>query len=165
MEVNMKAPTLAAVCAVLSLALALACHNGNSAPTQPVIVTPVTPAPTTRPGLPTPTPPKPTPVPPTPTAPAGGATRIVNAAPGNVFMDTVSGSNQTSIKAGDTVQWNFTDSIPHSSTSGACCTADGLWDSGIKSSGSFSHQFPTVGTFPYFCTVHGAMMTGTVTVN
>ena len=27
-----------------------------------------------------------------------------------------------------------------------------------------SHTFPTAGTFPYFCEVHGAMMTGTVIV-
>jgi len=80
-------------------------------------------------------------------------------------MDSQSGGSSTTIKAGDTVQWNFVDSIAHSTTSGNCCTANSLWDSGIKSSGSFSHKFSSAGTFPYFCAVHGSMMTGTVTVN
>ena len=32
------------------------------------------------------------------------------------------------------------------------------------SSGTFTHKFPAAGTFPYFCTIHGSLMTGTVTV-
>jgi plastocyanin len=146
----MKIPILAAAGAVLMFS-AVACHNDKSAPTQPVLVTP---QPTTLPGSPTPTPP-----------PASGATRIVSVGPGNVFQDSQGGGSATTIKAGDSVQWNFVDSIPHTSTSGNCCTPDGLWNSGLKTTGSFTHQFPTVGTFPYYCTVHGAMMTGTVTVN
>ena len=155
----MKVPVSAAACAALLL-FAASCHNDNAAPTQPVLTTPP-PATPPAPGS-TPTPP-PTPVPTPP--PSSGATRIVNVGPGFAFMDSQSGSSSTAIKAGDTVQWNFVDSIPHSSTSGNCCTADGQWDSGVKSSGSFSHKFPSAGTFRYFCTVHGAMMTGTVTVN
>lgn len=157
----MKAWIPTAVCSSLFL-LAAACHNSDSAPTQPVLVPP---PPVTQPGSPTPTPP-PLPTPPLPTPPpSGGATRVVNVGPGFAFMDSLSGGGSTTIKAGDTVQWNFVDSIPHSTTSGNCCTANGLWDSGIKSSGSFSHKFSSAGTFPYFCTVHGSMMTGTVTVN
>jgi plastocyanin len=57
------------------------------------------------------------------------------------------------------------DNIPRTSTSGNCCSPDGLWDSGLLTSGSFSRQFAQTGTFPYYCTVHGAMMTGTVVVN
>lgn len=146
----MKIASIPVLCAGLLL-LAAGCHDDNSAPTQPVFVTP---SPTTLPGSPTPTPP-----------PSSGATRIVNVGPGNVFMDSQSGGRTTAIKAGDSVQWNFLDSVPHTSTSGNCCTPNGLWDSGIKSSGNFTRQFPTAGTFPYYCTVHGAMMTGTVTVN
>jgi plastocyanin len=149
----MRLSTLVAVGAGLAL-LAVACNDSSStAPTQPVFTTP--PATTPTPGTqPTPTPP-----------PAGGATRMVSVGPGNVFVDSQSANTTTTIKAGDTVQWNFVDSIPHSTTSGACCTASGLWDSGLKSSGSFSYKFPQSGTFPYFCTVHGTMMTGTVVVN
>jgi hypothetical protein len=150
LEVTMKLSTLPALCAGLLL-FAAACHNDNTSPTQPVLTTP---SPTTAPGVPTPTPP-----------PSAGSTRIVNAAPGNIFLDTQSGNSTTTIKAGDTVQWNFVDSVAHSSTSGTCCTPSGLWDSGVKSSGSFSHKFSQSGTFPYYCTVHGAMMTATVVVN
>ena len=82
-----------------------------------------------------------------------------------VFMDSSSGSSTTTIKAGDTVRWNFVDTIPHTTTSGNCCTPSGLWDSGLLTSGSFSRQFPTPGTFPYYCSVHGSLMTGTVVVN
>src|SRR5512138_3688345 len=114
----MKIASIPVLCAGLLL-FAAGCHNDNSAPTQPVLVTP---APTTPPGSPTPTPP-----------PSSGATRIVNVGPGMLFTDSQSGTSATTIKAGDTVQWNFMDSIPHTTTSGNCCTANGLWDSGIKS--------------------------------
>jgi plastocyanin len=146
----MKIPILAAAGAAL-LVTALACHKDSNTITQPVLTTP---SPTTPPGSATPTPP-----------PAAGATHVVNAGPGMVFVDSQAGGSRTTIKAGDTVQWNFVDSIPHTSTSGTCCTKDGLWDSGIKTSGNFTHQFPSAGTFPYYCTLHGAAMTGTVVVN
>ncbi len=148
----MRLSTLFAVIAGVLLLAAAACNNDKSAPTQPVIVPPgVTPTPG---GLPTPTPP-----------PAGSTTRIVNVGPGNVFLDSQTMGSTTTIKAGDTVQWNFVDSISHSTTSGNCCTPSGLWDSGVKGSGSFSHQFAAAGSFPYYCKVHGAMMTGMVVVN
>ncbi|MBP7149106.1 MAG: hypothetical protein KBD01_16375 [Acidobacteria bacterium] len=67
---------------------------------------------------------------------------------------------------GDTVRWKFKGQ--HSSTSGTCagntCTPDGTWDSGVKASGSFSRLFDQAGDFPYYCTVHGAMMQGVVHV-
>jgi plastocyanin len=79
------------------------------------------------------------------------------------FRDSASGSNMTTVRAGDTVQWVWA-GASHSSTSGACCSGDGVWDSGVRSSGTFSHTFAAAGTFPYFCTVHGSAMTGTVIV-
>jgi plastocyanin len=82
--------------------------------------------------------------------------------PGLVFSPAM-----VSIKVGDTVQWIWNDG-PHSTTSGTPGKASGLWDSGIKSVGSsFTYQFNSVGTFPYFCSVHGACcgMTGSVTVS
>ena len=149
----MRRSLLLAVTAALML-FAVACGESSS-PTQPVVVTPPAATPTSG-GLPTATPTPP---------PTGGATHIVNVGPGNIFMDSSNSTGTTTIRTGDRVQWNFMDTIPHTTTSGNCCTPNGLWDSGLQTSGSFAKQFSTTGTFPYYCTVHGAMMTGTVVVN
>src|SRR5262245_37319081 len=71
-----------------------------------------------------------------------------------------------SIKVGDTVQWTWAANM-HSTTSGTPGNPDGKWDSGIQNSGfTFSQTFTTAGTFPYFCTPHGACcgMIGSVSV-
>ena len=63
------------------------------------------------------------------------------------------------IKASDTVQWNWTGSRAHTSTSNS-----GLWSSGTLGNGSdFSHTFDNAGSFPYRCTIHPGQ-SGTVTV-
>ena len=127
---------------------------------------------------PTPVPPAPTP---TPTPPSGGTIRIINVGPGgsNVFRDTVSSSSTTTIKVGDTVQWNFVTSNYHSATSGTCttggggyydptetCSSDGNFDSQTQvSPATYSKKFTTAGQYPYYCSVHGSMMTGMVVVN
>jgi plastocyanin len=70
------------------------------------------------------------------------------------------------IHPGDTVQWTW-GSTGHSSTSGTPGVPSGFWDSGILNQGAvFSHTFNTVGSFPYYCTPHGACcnMVGTVMV-
>lgn len=69
------------------------------------------------------------------------------------------------ITAGTTVRWTWAGGT-HSTTSGNCCTTDGLWNSGTKSTvGSiFDRTFSTPGTFNYYCQVHGAMMTGQIIV-
>jgi plastocyanin len=69
------------------------------------------------------------------------------------------------VSKGTMVVWTWNGRNSHSVTSGPANAPDGLFDSGIKSSGTFSFTFNNVGTFPYFCRVHGAMMTGTVTVS
>lgn len=111
----------------------------------------------------------PTPVPPTPTP---GPPHVVYVgqsdagARANVFLDAESGTATTTIPAGAIVQWIWR-SGTHSTTSGACpngCVPDGIWDSGIANATTFQHAFPTAGTFPYFCLVHGTMMQGTVIV-
>jgi len=68
------------------------------------------------------------------------------------------------IAAGGTVTWTWV-SGSHSATSGTAPTPNGNWDSGVKTSGTFSHTFANAGTVPYFCTVHGVAMTGTVIVH
>lgn len=69
------------------------------------------------------------------------------------------------VAQGDTVEWVWI-SGTHTTTSGNNCIADGIWNSGNKSSGTFSYTFNNLGTYPYFCALHCAMgMTGIVTVN
>jgi plastocyanin len=135
---------------------------------------PITPVATATPGgggataTPTPAAPTATPAAPTatPTPPAGG-TRTVNVGQGgNAFVDAVSGTSTSNITVGTTIHWVFVASA-HSTTSGPCppCSGDGTWDSGVHvPPATFDHTFPTAGTFAYFCTVHGQMMTGTVNV-
>jgi plastocyanin len=63
------------------------------------------------------------------------------------------------VSVGTTVTWMNTDSIFHTSTSGAFG-----WNSGIVApGGQFSFAFQTAGTFPYYCTIHPGMV-GTVVV-
>jgi plastocyanin len=137
-------------------------------------VTPVaTATPTTTPTLPGPTstPTRTVPAPtatPTPTPPPPGGTQLVavTSTGGTQFIDSISGNSTSTIQAGVTIRWIW-DTGTHSTTSGPCppCTGDGIWDSGQGSGITFDHTFNTAGTFPYFCSVHGAMMTGTVIVN
>jgi plastocyanin len=166
---------LALTAVVAAVFVAAHCNNDNNTVTGPPIVT-ATPSP--GPGTPSVTPGGPTATmtptvgagTPTPTVTPTGPAATVNVGPngGNVFVDQASGSGTTTIPVGGTVHWVWQGG-PHSTTSGTCsvgCTPDGNWDSGIQNSGAvFDHAFPTAGTFPYFCSVHGVMMTGTVVVH
>ncbi|WP_205100408.1 cupredoxin domain-containing protein [Candidatus Nitrosotenuis uzonensis] len=67
--------------------------------------------------------------------------------------------NNIKIAVGGTVTWENVDSAAHTVTA-----SDGSFDSGlVMSEKTFSHEFGTVGTFGYACTVH-PWMKGTVTV-
>lgn len=104
-----------------------------------------------------------------------GCGTLVHATTFNVDVSPSSAPFQFSpalltIQVGDTVQWTW-GSIGHSTTSGPCsggtCTGDGTWDSGTQDKPFvFTHVFLTAGTFPYFCSPHGACcgMQGTITV-
>jgi plastocyanin len=69
--------------------------------------------------------------------------------------------NPVVVSAGTTVMWMNADSVAHTATS-----TTSVWDSGsIPPGGTFSRAFPERGTFPYFCTIHGATsMSGSVVV-
>ncbi len=55
------------------------------------------------------------------------------------------------IKAGETVTWKFTQGT-HTVTSGTSCTKAAGFDSGLHDAPyTFTHTFPTAGTFDYFC--------------
>jgi plastocyanin len=92
------------------------------------------------------------------------ATVTVHIGPG---FEMVYSPNPASIAVGDTIHWIWDSSagIRHSVTSGVAPTPDGLFDSGEFVTGhTFDFTFMSPGTFPYFCTVHGIMMTGSVEV-
>ena len=91
-----------------------------------------------------------------------GMTASVDVGPGISFSPA-----SVTIARGGTVNWTWSGGIMHSVTSGTCsgtCTANGTFTSATQASGTFSFTFNTSGDFPYFCLVHGAMMTGTVHV-
>jgi plastocyanin len=74
--------------------------------------------------------------------------------------------SSVTIHPGDTVQWTWSSS-GHSSTSGTPGHPNGVWDSLILNQGAvFTHTFTDTGSFPYYCTPHGACcnMVGMVTV-
>jgi plastocyanin len=154
---------LALLGSIFVMAAAVTCSKDNNNVVGPAPAPNVTPTPG---GNPNPTP-KPNP---TPTPGGGGSMNAtVNVGQGGSisFMDQQSGSSMTTIRAGGTVNWVWV-SGTHSTTSGTCpgggCNADGNWDSGIASGTTFQKTFSSPGTFPYFCRVHGGMMTGTVVV-
>jgi len=77
------------------------------------------------------------------------------------------------INQGDTVKWVWSASssgygsvrMPHSVTSGTPSQSTDLFNSEIHYYPySFQVSFPNAGSFPYFCMVHGAMMTSSVEV-
>src|SRR5436190_1031322 len=68
------------------------------------------------------------------------------------------------IPLGDTIEWVWLGNN-HSVTTGTQFNPDGIFDSEIQNTGfRISFTFPEPGTYPYYCHVHGAMMTGTITV-
>jgi plastocyanin len=71
-----------------------------------------------------------------------------------------------SVAPGEKVTWIWA-AGPHSSTSDAA-TGPEVWDSGVLLTGSFDHVFTTLGTYPYYCSVHsfpgGTAMNGVVEV-
>jgi plastocyanin len=71
---------------------------------------------------------------------------------------------ETTIKAGTTVQWKSTDGMRHTVTSSSAPSA--FAELNVPGGGFSSPMaFDTPGTFPYFCSIHGAnVMNGTLTV-
>ena len=69
------------------------------------------------------------------------------------------------VPAGTTVDWRSQANNPHTVTSGSANAITGMFDSPQLNNGqSFQFTFPQAGTFPYFCRVHGQMMSGTIVV-
>ena len=114
------------------------------------------------------------------------AEHIVHVGRGGMqFVDDASGTNVSTINAGDTVTWVWEGDMNHGVTAGVCpsrrrrrrrlrrdaagtatdCIPSNTWVSGVQAAGStYSHTFPTEGNFSYFCSVHLGAMTGKVVV-
>lgn len=79
---------------------------------------------------------------------------------GNSFSPSV-----VDVSPGEMVTWNFHSS--HTTTSDSA-TGPEVWDSGILSTGTFSHTFTNPGSYPYYCFLHsepgGTAMNGVVNV-
>ena len=75
---------------------------------------------------------------------------------GNAFSPAT-----VTIHAGESVTWNWVSGF-HSVVSDA--TPKAFADSPQQGSGQYTVTFPSAGSFPYHCGVHGMMMTGTVVV-
>jgi len=94
----------------------------------------------------------------------GAATKTVLVGPDGTltFRDMESGTDTTTVTAGDRVQWEWVSGF-HSTTR---VDAPETWDSGVQPAPfSFSRRFLVPGTYPYVCTVHEFLgMTGTVVV-
>ena len=68
------------------------------------------------------------------------------------------------VAAGSTITWTNSDAAPHTATSGASPSPDGLFDTGILKKGQSKEiKLTKPGTFEYYCELH-AFMKGTVTV-
>jgi plastocyanin len=97
----------------------------------------------------------------------------VSIVPGaSTLTDTAFSPNSIEVTVGQTVVWTNDDSAFHTVTSGTAGIADAgkEFDSGLTgptaltSEGkTFEHTFDRIGDYPYFCTLHPAMV-GTVIV-
>jgi plastocyanin len=88
------------------------------------------------------------------------------------LTDTAVSPNPIQAKVGQTVVWTNDDSAFHTVTSGSVGAPDAgkAFDSGLAGptaltakGKTFEHKFDIAGEYPYFCTLHPAMV-GTVTV-
>ncbi len=79
------------------------------------------------------------------------------------FSGVPSGDVTITIDVGDSVEWTWADTLPHSVTNDA--GAQETFDSGILtgSGTTFTYTFTQVGVNPYHCNVHSGMI-GTITV-
>jgi plastocyanin len=69
------------------------------------------------------------------------------------------------ITKGTTVTWLNIDIVTHTVTSGTPGNPTGIFRSNqLGGNQTFAFKFDDVGNFPYFCEIHGAQMTGTITV-
>ena len=85
----------------------------------------------------------------------------------STLTDKAFSPNPIQAKVGQEVKWTNDDSAMHTVTSGTIGTADAgkLFDSGLQGPSAltakgktFEHKFDAAGEYPYFCTLHPAMV-------
>jgi plastocyanin len=106
------------------------------------------------------------------TSAAGNASPVTDGGPSITIKLIAFNPTDVQLAAGGTVTWRQDDVATHTVTSGrveqnggtATAKPDGRFDSGNISKGQmFQFSFPEPGEYPFFCAVHPATMTGTVT--
>jgi predicted secreted protein with PEFG-CTERM motif len=104
---------------------------------------------------------------------ASAATVNVDIVPGASTKTTNAYSpNPVEVNVGDTVVWTNKDTQPHTATSGTDSTADGKFGGTVENpaselilaNASYEFTFTEAGEYPYFCSLHPAMV-GTVMVS
>jgi len=95
---------------------------------------------------------------------SGSTSSTVAATDATVIGWHVGANLQTTVKAGTKVQWQSTDGMAHTVTSSS--SPAGFSELDVPAGGfSAATVFGTPGTFPYFCSIHGArVQSGTLTV-
>jgi len=129
---------------------------GGAPPLAALLLTDLTPAPTTQPAAAATAPAVPPPAapPPPPAAPpAAGAAQAVR------IFDFGYQPATLQVKVGETVRWTNTGGETHTAT------ADNAFDSGPLSTGrDFSFTFTRAGTFNYYCRPHRSIMRAQIVV-
>jgi plastocyanin len=85
------------------------------------------------------------------TATAFAATKSVKV--GDDYYVRPSGVPKVTVFKGTTVKWRFAGDDPHSVT---VSKGPSKFDSGVKTSGTYSKKMKKRGTYTIYCTIHGA---------
>jgi plastocyanin len=93
-----------------------------------------------------------------PTGPGDGSNNGGNGPTSISVADDYFSPPTTRVTAGTTITWTWSGANSHS------VTFDDGTTSAIQSSGTYSHNFPSAGTYSYHCKIHGVAMSGSVTV-
>jgi Copper binding proteins, plastocyanin/azurin family len=128
------------VCGALALACALGCGGGGGGGYSTAPVTP----------------------------PSGGGNTTPPPDAITVQNDNFSPATKT-VAAGSQVSWVWNTCTGDVYTGQTCVAHSVTFDDGVTSAtqdkGTFARTFTAPGTYAYHCAVHGAAMTGTITVN
>jgi plastocyanin len=88
----------------------------------------------------------------------GGGTNGGSTTSNIAVLDNRFDPTATTVAPGTTVTWTWGGRADHN------VTFDDGATSGSKGTGSYQRTFTAAGTFNYHCTIHGAAMSGTITV-